>query len=265
MSLPGLENFFSARHKGQLIVGPYGQNSLNSMGHWETPNLVINQEKASIPDNISPSGGQAETLPSIAGLSLSFVCYNWNQDTIQKMLKSTVVVDDGTTPVASEVVTVHASTKNYIARTDKPIATITSVTGVGGTPSYTVNDDYRLELGQLIIIAGGAIEAAADAELDPADQLDIEVSYNPVAGETHQGAISLDEEFSVRCILQNTAQANKIQVVDFWRVTFDFPDGIPMVQSNTEYLKFNATMNVLADSSRPAGNSSYFQLFKQTA
>jgi hypothetical protein len=259
MALPA-EQFFAAKMRGEFLIGEYNSPKLLSVGAYADPVYSPTVEDDTIPNLLTDNGGNYETDSNVSGISLTVNLYNFNPAMTARMLNGTATaIANGS--VADEVVTVFASGVNYLVRLNRLLdtgGTAPVVKSFDGVTTYAAITDYIAHEGGLEIVAGGAIEAAADAAED--DTVSVKVSYDNYAQDIIESTVDFSNYFTARFILDNKVRGANPEFCDVWKFKFASGD-FPLVDQT---FKVKAvTLNLDTDLTRGTGESAYMRFARK--
>lgn len=212
--------------------------------------------KIDIPDTFSGGLGIAKSLITNRAPSLAATLVGFRSSIAQHMLHGatsniSAVVSNAKT------ITVRKSDgfDNGVYLLDHPNVSNLSVTGVGGSPTYTVTDDYTVnsEWGSINIVAGGQI--AIDVDAVSTDQLDIVVTYDAAAFVQVDSNTTSAPELWLRLEGVDAANNNDPWVLDMFKVTPDILSNMILV--NNDVMRPVVNIPCVADGSRQTGSPYY--------
>lgn len=216
-------------------------------GTIDDAKITGSEETANLRNPRTGSGNIASTS-RLSGLQLSMTFFTFNADNLAKGLRGTLTAV-AATPVVDEVLAVPASfTQDTLIPTAKIIDTSVApvVTGTGGTPTRTLDTDYTVTAAGIIAIAGGGM-AAND-----------EVDYTPKAGNVLEAFVNSGAEYAVLIDGINNVENDEPHRVQAYKWKPSPASDLPFI-SNDDFASFTLTGELVADTTKPAGESQYFK------
>ena len=258
MPLPA-EQFFAAKMRGKFMLGLYATPMLLDVGAWAEANYEPDVEKDAIPNLTTDDGGDFETDTNVNAVNITCNLYNFNSDMFARMLNGTNTAV-ASAAISDELVTVYASTVNYLVRLLRVVDTGTApvVTSSDGLTTYTVTDDYIVHEGGLEIVAGGQIETDADA--DPSDSVTLKVSYTNLASDVIEAYQDFSSYFTARFVLDNKVRNQNVEIADVWKFKFA-PGSFPVLDQNFKVQ--TVTLQLEADTTKGTGESAYLRISRK--
>lgn len=159
---------------------------LIEVGNTENLALEVNQNELEVKNYMNAAGGLDCTFTEIESVDLTIdtKCFKASN------LSLALFGYEGTSTAGAVVNELHQanSTTDFIPFNKKydPTAAVV-VTGTGGTPTYVAGTDYVLTPNGIKLIAGGAITAGTDLEID----------YTALASTVIQGIIKPTDYYTV--------------------------------------------------------------------
>ncbi len=234
--------------KGKVYLGPYGGGgALVSVGNCSRLELSIDEEKKELLDFTSAGGGKANVVSRITGVTVGMTLHDISPENLAKALRGT------SSAVTAAAVTneAHTAYKGGLVVFDNlpdPAQPVT-VTGAGGTPTYTEGTDYVRTRTGIEVLAGGGI----------ADGSTIEVDYTKAASDVVEALTQAGAEFTLVFDGLNEAQGGKAVSVRLHRVKFSPAQGLGFIAD--EFAGLELTGEVLKDESiTGSGLSQYLQV-----
>ena len=259
MSLPA-EQFFAAKMRGKFMLGAYTTPKLFDIGAWAEATYEADVEKDVIPNLTTGDGGDYETDSNVNAVTITCNLYNFNSDMFARLLSGTKETITAAA-ISNEVVTVYATTANYLVRLNRLMNTSPApvVTSSDGLTTYAPTTDYIVHPGGLEIVSGGAIDVAADA--DPTDKISIKVSYTNLASDEIEAYTDFSQYFTARFILENKVRGANPEFADVWKFKFA-PGSFPILDQ--QFKVQTVTLNLEADTTKGTGNSAYLRINRKT-
>lgn len=200
--------------KGKLYFDPYATGTTNTTGErylGNCPSIEVSVESETLEHFSSEAGIQEkdeEVLLKVVR-NCSITCDNMIDDNVEMFVIGAIsTVSQTNTPVVDEAMTVKQDRYYNLGTTTgnpsgvKGVSAV-SVTGSGGTPTYTLTTDYTVDaaMGRIYIVSGGGI----------ADDTAIEVDYTPnTNSRTRIATASLSSvEGALRFVADNPKGTNR--------------------------------------------------------
>ena len=176
--------------KGKIYFDPFTTGTTTKTGErylGNCPSFELSVDSETLEHFSSESGIQEKDAEVILRIirSGTIQCDNMSEDNVALFIIGTSsTVTQTATPVADEPISAVLQGRYYqlgVSASNpsgvKGVSSVT-VTGSGGTPTYTVTTDYTLDanMGQIYIVPGGGIS----------DSTNIEVDYTPNANSRTQ-------------------------------------------------------------------------------
>ena len=186
------------------------------IGNVNEATFSADEDKLELRDYTSPGGGNANTLSRLQTPVLNLTISN-----LSPLMLSTGLRGTKTTKAAGaktdEAHTAYLGTgENGFVRLDfVPDTTQTiTVTGSGGTPTYTAGTDYTVSSTGIIILNGGAIT----------DSTAIEVDYTALGSTIVEALTSSANEYEIILDGVNEAKSNAAVAVTFHSISLPGED-----------------------------------------
>ena len=192
--------------------------------------------------------GNIASASRLSGLTLDLTFFNFNDDNMAIGLRGTTS-SVAATPVVDEALTFSGSiTKDRLLLTSKIIDTSVApvVTGSGGTPTRVLDTDYKVVPAGIIAITGGAM---ATGDL---------VDYTPKAGRALEAFVNSGKEYEVAIDGINNVEGDKEYRLQFYKWKPSPASDLPII-SDDDFASFTLTGELIADTTKPAGESQYFK------
>lgn len=220
--------------------------------------LALNNaiSKIDIPDTYSGGLGIAASLITNRAPTLAATLVNFHTNMAYQVLHG-AKQDVNAVVSNAKTITVHKSSgfDSGVYLLDHPNVSNVVVTGVGGSPTYDVTDDYTInsEWGSINIVPGGQI--AIDTDAESTDQLDIVVTYDAAAFVQVDSNTTSAPELWLRLEGVDAANDNAPWVLDMFKVTPDILTNMILV--NNDVMRPVVNIPCVADGSRVTGSPYY--------
>lgn len=242
---------FSGR--GQMYIREKGSNAgLEAVGNADSIQFAIAENKITQRDFRNPGGGNVASQSSITDVTATVNALSVQPNTLAVALRSLV----NTTPGAAQADEAHTAYKNGLVNLDFiPDTTETiTVTGTGGTPSYTEGTDYEVRGAGIFILEDGSITDAVDTETT-----NIEVTYTSVTSFDIEGITRSAVDYEVFFDGFNEADSGKAVTVKCHKVQFSPASALDLITEEFGALPLN--FEVLSDDTvTGTGESKYMQV-----
>lgn len=232
--------------KGVVYLGLRdGTDALRNIGNVSALSFSAQEDTREMIDFQAAGGGKLNELKRISGVEMQVTMLELKAANIALAVFGTAsAVSAGA--VSSEA---HSLVKQgglvSLANIPDPDQTLT-VTGDGGTPSYTEGTDYTRVTAGIEIIVGGGI----------ADDTPIEVSYTTLAGNVVEALLNSGLEYRLVFSGLNEAESGRAVVVTAHRVKFGPAQDLGFI--GEEFAELQITGEVLKDTSITTPGKSQF-------
>lgn len=221
------------------------------MGNCSALALAVESEVKQLRDFRAPGGGTYNRVDRITAVNVSLSAHDLSPLNLSLALYGTTTAVTGG-PVTDE--NAVATKGSYVALTGQPsaITSVSPATG-SGTDPYVAGVDYVFQHGGLWIPEGSAITAATG------NTPNIKATYTQKKGSLVQALMTAAPELEFRFLGLNEADSGSSVEVNIWRAKLGPAQSIPLI--GDDYAALEMTGAAMADASRPAGQSQYFQTF----
>lgn len=219
------------------------------LGNCSALALAVESEVKQLRDFRSPGGGTYNRVDRITAVNVSLTAHDLSPLNLSLALYGTTTAVTGG-PVTDE--NAVAAKGAYVALEGQPSA-ITSVGPIVTGTAYVAGTDYVFQHGGLFIPEGSAIPAPV------AGAANVKVTYTQKKGNLVQALMTAAPELEFLFLGLNEADGGSATTVNLWRAKLGPAQSIPLI--GDDYAALEMTGAALADSSRPAGESQYFQVF----
>lgn len=216
--------------------------------------LAISEEEQSLPDYTSPSGGVACAVKDISGVELALTIYDFRDENLAMAVFGEAEALAGAS-VADEAV--DAFTDGAL----NPLAFIPTVGSVDvkqGATTYVEDTDYTVVPGGFIVIAGSALDTWINGGTGTPKHRAVTVDYDYAAQGQVEALINSGKSFELRIDGRNRVQGGKGEVWNFHQAQFGPVSGLNII--TREFGNFELRAAVIADTSKPEGESQYFTI-----
>ena len=225
------------------------------IGNVSALSYSISEEKKSLPDYTAAGGGEYNSLRRIESVEISMTMHDYSPDNLAVALfgsKSAVaaaaVTDEAQSTPATLDGDVLVAADNVIDVLVAPV-----ITGTGGTPTYTVDDDYTASPAGITVIDGGAITGGTA----------LEFNYTKLATDVVQALVASATDRVLILDGLNEAQSGEAVVITVHRAKFGGAENLEVI--GDEFGSIELTGDALKDTTIVgAGLSQYIEI-KQAA
>lgn len=218
------------------------------IGNASAVNLGVTEQAITLRDHTKPGGGTYNEVKRIESVDLNITMHDLSPQNLARAFLGSTSSHAGATITAEEVV---AYKGGFMALEHVP-ASITSVAGPSGSPSYSEGTDYEFRDGGIYIPEGSTIA-------DPvAGAANLEVTYETEDQDTVQAITASAKDYEVVFVGLNEARSGKPARVTVHRVKFGPAQALALVSAD-EHAALEVTGKVQADTSKTGtGISQYF-------
>lgn len=200
-------------------------------------------------DFTQPGGGVYAKADRVSKVSVNMTLHDLNGANLARAAGGAATTQAAGTVSAEPVVAWPGGT-TPLARAP---ATITTVTGAGGTPTYVAGEDYILTPGGIEVLASGDIPAPDDNETP-----NIKVTYTNLAQQVMQAMVNSGKEYELLFEGLNEAESDSPVIVHAFRVKFAPAQSIGWIGDDFAALELTGTS--LKDASKVGnGISKYWK------
>lgn len=185
---------------GNILIREYGAAApFVEVGNCSALSLSPQEDIKELQDFTTPGGGKRNEVRRLTGVELAYTFHDFSPENFARGLRAqSTAITAGT--ATSEDVVAYEGGYTPLSR----IATsITSVTGQGGTPTYSAGTDYELRDGQLYIPDGSTIPAPV------AGAANLEVTYTYAAQKKVQALVDSNKQYELVFMGLNEARSGK--------------------------------------------------------
>ncbi len=195
---------------GLIYAREYGAAApLVAIGNCSALTLSPQEEIKEIKDYTNPGGGTRNEVRRLTGVETGYTFHDYSAENFALALRAgSTVVTAGTASAESVV-----AYKDGFTPFSKIPSSITSVTGVSGTPTYVVNTDYEFREGGIYIPATSSIPAPV------AGAANIKVTYPFAAQKKVEALINSAKQYQMVFVGLNEAQSGKAVRVTMHKVS----------------------------------------------
>lgn len=214
------------------------------IGTCSALSITVNEQELSLPNYESPGGGKAASLRRVESVQASMTLHDFRAENIARATRGKVIdADQGS--ISNEP---HTAYIGGLIRLDRIDPSTVVVTNDGGTVTYTAGEDYRVTAAGVEIMEDGAV----------ADGSTVKISYAHTAQRIIEAITDPALEYYLTLEGQNEAQGNRPYVIDLWRFQPGFARNLDAIKTD-DFAGMEITGELLADTTRPAGQSQFFR------
>ena len=159
----------------------------------------------------SPGGGTYARVDRVSNVTVALTAHDLDAANLARAAGGEASVQAAGTVSAEQVVAYPGGT-TPLARAP---ATITTVTGIGGSPTtYVAGEDYNITPGGIEVLEGGDIPAPVDGAPN------IAVTYTNTVQQVMQAMVNSGKEYEILFEGLNEAESDKPVIVHAYRVKF---------------------------------------------
>lgn len=233
---------------GNIYLREYGAAApLVGVGNCSALSFSPQEDTKSLADFTTPGGGARNEISRLTGVEISYTFHDFSPENFARALRAAVTnVTAGT--ASAELVVAY---KGGFASTAKIPTAITTVTGTGGTPTYTVGTDYELRDGGIYIPSTSTIT-------DPASgAANIKVTYTYAAQKVVQALVNSNKQYELVFVGLNEARSGKRTRVTAFKCSAGLLQNMALI--GDDYGAGEVAGKVLSDTTKTgAGVSKYF-------
>ncbi len=237
---------YSYLGSGKVYMREYGADlGLKFIGNVSALNFAVSEETKELRDYTQPGGGTYNEVRRIQSVEMNLTGHDFSPENLARVLYGT------TSTIATGTVTSEAAEayKDALVPLAHIPLSITSVTGVGATPTYVVDTDYQLTEAGLYIPAGSSI----------ADSTPIEVTYTRADYDAVEALTQSGKEYELVFEGLNEARSGKQTIVKVHRVRVGAAQNVGLI--GDEYGALEVSGKLLKDTTIVgAGLSQYFKV-----
>lgn len=232
--------------RGPVRISVKGENSYLPVWNCQKLDLATESQEDKLLNAMSVAGGIIDSAIMITGAQVGMTSPDYHPDTIARVLWGKNAAQTSA-PVTDES---HANVKQgSVVKLDFVPSAVTAVKDGTGATTYVLGTDYNVTGSGIEIITGGAITDAST----------IKATYTKAAADVVHALTSVGAEFSLLFEGVNV-QSNQKVIIEFFRVRFSAAKSLQFQSAETKFGKYDISAFVLADESRPSGDSQYFTI-----
>lgn len=218
--------------------------------------LAISESEQSLPDYTSPAGGNACSMKTIDKVELEITFYAYSARNLALACfgsAETLAGDD----VEGESINAFADgALNKLAYIPK----VGTVVVKNGMTTYDEDTDYTVTGGGFIVIAGSDLDTAIAGGTGDPKHLAVTVDYTYEGQDLMQALVASGKQFRVVVVGQNRADGLKAETWEMFICQFGPTDNLTII--TRDFGSFNAKAEVIADTSKPEGETQYFKVLR---
>lgn len=234
--------------KGTIYLREFGaSNGLQPIGNVSALGVSFEEEKKTLKNYKNASGGNANVLSSITGMTASLTMHDYSAENMALALRGSVtaIAAGAVTDEAHETTGTGGELIPFDFTYDKSQSVTVTLTAGG---ACTEGTDYNLTPNGLTVIGAGAIDASG-----------IKVTYTKAPGEVMEALIGSGKEFELFFDGLNEAQSGKAVGINMHRIKFSPAQGLGFISD--EFAEIALDFEVLSDSTINAqGISQYMKV-----
>lgn len=243
---------------GEVFVQDLGvaDQPLLSIGNAQL-SLAITEEEQTLPDYTSLAGGNACSIKTIAGVELTGTLYDFRVSNL-----ALAVFGEASSAVAGNV-----TAEALDAFTDGALNLLEHIPTAGtvdvkiGLTTYTEDTDYTVTKGGFVVIDGSALDTAILAGTGTPKHVAVTVDYSYGAEDLVEALTASGKTFRVVVQGRNRADGGKGEMWDFYQAQFGPVGGINII--SREFGSYELKAEVIADTTKPPGETQYFRVWKE--
>ncbi|MBI5058966.1 hypothetical protein HZB60_04170 [candidate division KSB1 bacterium] len=232
--------------RGPVRMSVRGLNSYTPMWNAQKFDLATETAEDKLLNAMSAAGGIIDSMTMVTGASVGINSPDYHPDSIaQVLLGKNVSAVAGTATAEAHTVAAQGT----VVKLDKIPLAVSAVKDGTGAATYVLGTDYNVTAAGIEVITGGGIAAASV----------IKVDYSTPAVDVVHALTDVGAEFSMLFEGVNT-QSKKNVIIEIFRCRFTAAKQLSFLSADTKFGHYDFTANILADESRPAGESQYFKI-----
>ncbi|TAA27670.1 hypothetical protein EA661_13025 [Pseudoxanthomonas winnipegensis] len=238
---------YSYLGSGKLLVREFGSAApFVEVGNCSAVTLTPQTNSIVLADSTQPGGGTRNQVDRVTGWQLAYTFTDLSPDNLARATRGTAsAITAGTVTDETAVAYLGGSTPLL-----NPAATITTVKGASGSTTYTAGTDYELRDGMLYIPSTSSIPAPV------AGAANVKVTYTNVAGQRVEAQTTSQKNYEFLFAGLNEARSGKPVRLNAYKVSGGVLQEMALI--GDQFGSFQVTGGLLADTSKPAGKSQYF-------
>lgn len=234
---------------GHILVREYGSAApFLSVGNCSALSFSPQSTSIQLTDFTSPGGGQRNRVDRVTGVDYSFTVHDLHGENLARFLRGTSTAVVAGTATAEQLVAYKGGWTPF----GKYAATITSVKGVGGTPTYVAGTDYELDNGGIFIPSTSTIanpvSGAANCQVD----------YTFAAHTLTEALVSSAKQYTLIFVGLNEARSGSPVRVTAHKISGGVLANMGLL--GEDYASGEVSGALLSDTSKGAGLSKYFSV-----
>lgn len=235
---------------GKAYLREYGSAApFLEVGNASAVNLGVTEQSISLRDHTQPGGGTYNEVKRIEAVDVNMSLHDLSPANLARAFLGTMTAVVAGTASAEAVV----AYKGGFVPLAKIPTSITTVTGPGGTPSYTEGTDYEFRDGGLFIPATSTIAAPVSGAANLA------VTYAYASQDVVEALTASAKDYEMVFVGLNEARSGKAARVTVHRVKFGPAQALALVSAD-EHAVLEVAGRVQSDSTKSGvGVSKYFK------
>ncbi len=241
-----------------------GKIFLKNLGIPSQPYLLIGNAQAELaiteteqtqPDYTNPAGGNACAFKEIDTVGLTLTVFDFKADNLSKAVFGNSTAGNAT-PIVNEAITIF--TDGALVPTARVINSSVAVVVSIGATNYVQGTDYIVSAGGIVVIPGSALDVAVLAGVGTPKSVAGVVDYTPRASDIIQAITTSAGVYAVKLEGYNKADNNKEELWTIHRMLLGPTGSFSLI--SREFGSFVLNASITADSTRPPGESQYFNI-----
>ena len=242
---------YSYLGSGHVLIREYGAAApFLAVGNCSALNFAPQLNTLQLPDYTNPGGGTRNRVDRVTDVQFSFTFHDFHGENFARFLRGNSA-DVVAGSVTSEAVVGYKGGWTPLA---KYAATITTVKGSGGTPTYVAGTDYELDNGGIFIPTASAIPAPAGGASN------ILVDYTYGAHNVTEALLNSAKQYTLVFVGLNEARSGKAIRATAHKITGGVLATLGLL--GEEYGGGEISGSLLPDSTKGAGLSKYLQILQ---
>ena len=235
---------------GLVKMRPYGAGGpFTPVGLVSTLAQAIEKTDITLADTTTPQGGEYDAVSRITSMGLTM---NW-RELYTSNLAAMYWGDVTKVPASTVTDETHTATKGGTILLDKMPLTITSVTAVTGSTTFTEGDDFQMTGAGIEILEAGDIP----------DDAEIKVTYSAAAVDVIEALTNSGKVYEILFEGANAAGTKQRVNLQYFRCQLSPAASADWI-STDDFMGSEVTAKVLSDPAKVgAGKSKYMKIMKQ--
>lgn len=236
---------YSYLGSGKVFMKEYGASAgLKFIGNVSQLSFAVTEDTKELKDYTQPGGGTYNEVRRVSSIEMTLVGHDFSPDNLARVLYGSTTAITGATVTDEPAV---AYKDSLVPLANIP-ASITQVTGGGGTPTYVAGTDYELTEAGLYIPAASTI----------ADAAAILVDYTSANADVVQALVNSGKEYTLVFEGLNEARSGKATIVTVHRARVGATKNLGLI--GDDYGALEVSGKLLKDTTiTTAGLSQYFK------